>query len=88
MDAGAVFCKTRDDLGRYQARLAGQQSAGPNQRPDCRFIQDRTGIKILDHNGPAQTEVALSGADGEIGWTDAYLPTTPPSAVTTSVQNH
>jgi len=72
LDPGAVLCRTRGDLARYQARLVGDPDPDPSAPPpDCRRIQDRIQITILERHGPAQTKVTLSGGTPETGWTDS-----------------
>jgi hypothetical protein len=87
LEPGAVLCRTLEDLVRYQARLVRDQASDPSgPPPDCRRIQDRIQITILEHQGPARTKVALSGSTAETGWTDSYLPPTPPASAATTAR--
>ena len=73
LDPGAVLCKTEDDLDRRLDALSGGGDAGG---ADCRRVIAVTAIAIVTRRGPGRTEVQLS--DGSTGWTDAYLPASPP----------
>jgi hypothetical protein len=73
LDVGAVLCKSRDDLVRYQKRSA----AGSGPAPDCRIVATRTGVQILARDDPSHTKVALTDAPQQTGWTDVYLPAKP-----------
>lgn len=75
LDVGAVLCKTRDDLVRYQKRM----TAGAGPAPDCRIIATRTGVQILARDDPSHTRVALTDAPQQTGWTDVWLPATQPN---------
>lgn len=77
LDPGAVLCSTEDDLVRRAALMRGEQ-AGP---ADCRSISQPTAIQIVQRAGLGRTEVKLTGRD-ETGWTDAWLPPTPPPGTT------
>jgi hypothetical protein len=77
LNRGAVLCRSEDDLLRRAAVLSGEQ-AGP---ADCRPITASTAIQILQRAGPGRTEVKLT-VRGETGWTDAWLPATPPRGFT------
>ena len=79
LDPGAVLCRTEDDLARRAAILRGDQG-GP---ADCRPITMPTAIQIVHRAGPGRTEVQVSGHT-ETGWTDAWLPPTPPPGTTPS----
>lgn len=76
LDVGAILCQSRDDLIHYQAR--GTADAAPGPAPDCHVIEQPTGITILDRDGPSRTHVALTDSPDHTGWTDVYLPSTPP----------
>jgi hypothetical protein len=77
LDAGAILCKSRDDLVNYQKQVAaGAGGAGTGQKPDCRVVEESMAIHILDREGVARTEVAATGVAKQTGWTDAYLPST------------
>jgi hypothetical protein len=84
IDIGAILCKSRDDLVRHPMQIAaGPGVAVPRQAPDCRIIKEQTAIRILDRDGPSRTHVGLTDATKQTGWTDSYLPSTPPPAVAT-----
>ena len=73
LDPGAVICRSEDDLLHRAALLRGEP-AGP---ADCRQVTVPTAIQILHRAGPGRIEVKVTARD-EIGWTDAWLPGTPP----------
>lgn len=80
LDAGAVLCRTQEDL----ARLAANRTGGPGGGPaDCHVITRPTPIQIVHRAGLGRTEVTVTnpntGKPEETGWTDAWLPATPPS---------
>lgn len=77
LDPGAVICRSEDDLMHRAAMLRGEP-AGP---ADCRPITMPTAIQVLHRAGPGRTEVKLTARD-ETGWTDAWLPGTPPPGST------
>jgi hypothetical protein len=79
LEDGALLCKSRDDLVRYQTQIANGATAiiaGP--APDCHTIRKQTGIQILDHDGPSRTQIVTTDETKETGWTNSYLPSTPP----------
>ncbi len=82
LDPGAVFCRSPEDLTRFnalrQARLSGQAPPAEG-KIDCSVIQTATPITIVTREGPARTEVKLAKGDGKTGWTDMYLPTRAPA---------
>jgi hypothetical protein len=78
LDPGALFCKTESDLIRYQTELAGRQASRAAAPPKCRMIEETTGIIILDRPDLSRTKVELSTTTNQVGWTDAFLPATPP----------
>ena len=79
LEPGAVLCTSRDDLVRYQTRIAdGTSSATGEQGSRCNRIPKQVGIQILDRDGPSRTQIATIGASKQTGWTNAYLPSTPP----------
>ncbi|HEX3953066.1 MAG TPA: hypothetical protein VHW90_05805, partial [Stellaceae bacterium] len=61
LEDGALMCKSRDDLIRYQTQLAGGAAAAARQTADCHTIQKRTGIQILDRDGPSRTQIVTMG---------------------------
>jgi hypothetical protein len=81
LDTGAVLCKSRDDLLRYQARAVAGSDAGP--AADCHAIRQRTPIQILDRDGLSRTHVVSTDDAKQTGWTNAYLPITPPPTAST-----
>jgi len=87
LDTGAVLCRSRDDLLRYQARAVASSDGGA--APDCHAIRQRTPIQILDRDGPSHTHVVATGDAKQTGWTNAYLPATPPpSAAAGTAMKH
>jgi hypothetical protein len=82
LEDGALICKSRDDLVRYQTQMSnGASDATPGQAPDCHTIRKRTGIQILAHDGPSRTQIVTTDESKETGWTNSYLPSTPPPSV-------
>ena len=82
LENGAIICKSRDDLVRYQTQIAnGSSATTPGQPPDCHTIRKQTGIQILAHDGLSRTQIATTDESKETGWTDSYLPSTPPPSV-------
>ena len=77
LEAGAVLCKTRDDLVRYQKRGVAGSAAGA--APDCRIIGARAGVRVLVRDDPSHTQVALTDAPQQTGWTDVWLPSKAPN---------
>jgi hypothetical protein len=77
LDPGAVLCRTEDDLMRRAAIMRGETA----QPADCRPITQATAIQIVQRAGLGRTEVKLTARD-ETGWTDAWLPGTPPPGST------
>jgi hypothetical protein len=85
LDSGTVLCKSRDDLISFQTRAAAASSdSTTGSAPDCLIIQTRTAIKILDRDGPSRSHVISTDSTKQTGWTNAYLPATPPAGVTTT----
>jgi len=82
LENGALLCKSRDDLVRYQTQMAnGASGATAGQAPDCHTIRKRTGIQILARDGPSRTQIVTTDQSKETGWTNSYLPSTPPPSV-------
>ena len=73
LDQGAVLCRTEYNM---TARVSG----GATLSADCRIIARPTGIQILSRQGPGHTQVKLSAAGDETGWTDVWLPEKAPAA--------
>ena len=82
LEEGALICKSRDDLVRYQTQLAnGSNTTTLGQPPDCHTIRKQTGIQILAHDGPSRTQIFTTDGSKETWWTNSYLPSTPPPSV-------
>ena len=82
LEDGALICKSRDDLVRYQTQIVNGASAPTaGQTPDCHNIRKQTGIQILGHDGPSRTQIVTTDESKETGWTNSYLPSTPPPSV-------
>ena len=82
LEEGALICKSRDDLVRYQTQIANGSSATiPGQAPDCHTIRKQTGIQILAHDGLSRTQIVTTGEPKETWWTNSYLPSTPPPSL-------
>ena len=85
LDSGAILCKSRDDLVSFQTRAAaGPSDSAIGPAPDCLVIPTRTAIKILDRDGPSRSHVVSTDSTRQNGWTNAYLPATPPAGATTT----
>ena len=84
LEDGALICKSRDDLVRYQTGNSASATTTAGQAPDCHTISKRTGIQILDHDGPSRTQIVTTDESKETGWTNSYLPSTPPPSVARS----
>ena len=82
LEDGALLCKSRDDLVRYQTQIAnGASATTAGQALDCHNIRKQTGIQILDHDGPSRTQIVTTDESKETGWTNSYLPSAPPPSV-------
>jgi hypothetical protein len=79
LEVGALLCSSRDDLVRYQTKIADGASAEyARQASNCHPIVKQTGIQILDTDGPSRTQVVTTDEAKLTGWTNTYLPSTPP----------
>ena len=66
LEEGALICKSRDDLVRYQTQIAhGSSATTPGQAPDCHTIRKQTGIQILAHDGPSRTQIVTTDESKE-----------------------
>jgi hypothetical protein len=82
LEEGALICRSRDDLVKYQTQIAnGSSAAALAQAPDCRTIRKQMGIQILAHDGPSRTQIITGDEAKETWWTNSYLPSTPPPSV-------
>lgn len=82
LDAGAVLCRSEDDLSRLAQRRSGEAVDGP---VDCQVIRAATPITIVQRKGPGLTEVKPSTAQPmDSGWTDAWLPDKAPIRATSA----
>ena len=82
LEDGALICKSRDHLVRYQTQIAnGASATTAGQASDCHTIRKRTGIQILDHDGPSRTQIVTTDESKDTWWTNSYLPSTPPPSV-------
>jgi hypothetical protein len=82
LEEGALICKSRDELVRYQTQIAnGSSATTPGQAPDCHTIRKQTGIQILAHDGPSRTQIVTTDESKETWWTNSYLPSTPPPSI-------
>jgi hypothetical protein len=82
LENGALICKSRDDLVRYQTQFGnGPSPTRAGEASGCHTIQKQTGIQILGHDGPSRTQIATTDDAKETGWTNSYLPSTPPPSV-------
>src|SRR4051812_7675412 len=84
LDAGAVLCRSEDDLSRLARRRSGQPVDGP---VDCQVIRVATPITIVQRKTPGQTEVKPTGGQPwDDGWTDAWLPDKAPVTATSAAR--
>ncbi len=77
LDAGAVFCRTEDDLAMHSRVVAAKLDntpLDPMPRPECVIINQATPIDIVERAGLGKTEVRIKEATPKTGWTDAFLP--------------
>jgi hypothetical protein len=82
LEDGALICKSREDLVRYQTQIgSGAADATAGQAAGCHTIRKRTGIQILARDGPSRTQIVTTDESKETGWTNSYLPSTPPPSV-------
>jgi hypothetical protein len=82
LDVGALLCVSRDDLVRYQTTIAdGASAAYARQVSNCHPVEKQTGIQILDTDGPSRTQIVTTDEAKLTGWTNTYLPSTPPPSV-------
>ena len=79
LDAGAVFCRSEDDLERHAENMVARASGGETRSADCHAIAQPTGILILSREGPGRTQVKLKDPSAEVGWTDVWLPEKAPA---------
>jgi len=78
LDAGAVLCRTEDDLDRLAARRRGEPVAGPI---GCQILHGVTPIAIVQRKRLGRTEVrTIDPQAGGLGWTDVWLPERPSAA--------
>jgi hypothetical protein len=77
LDPGAVLCATEDDLVRRAEIMRGEQAGSA----DCRQITQPTAIHIVQRAGLGRTQVQING-HADTGWTDAWLPASPPPGST------
>jgi hypothetical protein len=80
LEGGALLCKSRDGLVKYQTDIGkGTGVIAAQLDTDCHSIRKQTGIQILDRDGPSRTQVVTTDDAKETGWTNTYLPDTPPN---------
>jgi hypothetical protein len=74
LDAGALLCRTEDDLQQHEvainARLDGKDAPEP---VGCRPVRTMTAVTVLDRHGLARTQVKVPGPPEQTGWTDAVV---------------
>ncbi|TPG57448.1 hypothetical protein EAH89_11000 [Roseomonas nepalensis] len=73
LDAGALLCRSLEDL-RRRAALQANPAAAAGPRPDCRTVPSSVPITVVSRVGPGATQVQLGTPGAETGWTDAWLP--------------
>jgi hypothetical protein len=77
LDAGAVLCRTEDDLDRLAARRRGDRVEGPI---GCQIMRAATPISIVQRKNAGKTEVKTTDPQaGGAGWTDVWLPEKAPA---------
>jgi hypothetical protein len=89
LEAGALICKSRDDLVRYQTQIANNPGATPTAGlpSACHTLSKQTGIQILERDGPSRTQIVTTDESKETGWTNSHLPSTPPPSVAKNVSS-
>jgi hypothetical protein len=80
LDAGAILCRTADDLDRHASNMIARVGGGDIQSADCHAIAQPTGVQIVSREGPGKTQVRLNGSGNTTGWTDVWLPDKAPAA--------
>jgi hypothetical protein len=82
LDAGAVLCRTEDDLSRLAARRRGDTVEGPI---GCQILHGATPVSIVQRKSPGKTEVRTTDPQaGGSGWTDVWLPEKAPGSSTSA----
>lgn len=77
LEAGAVLCRTEDDLDRLAARHRGESVGGPI---GCQILRATTPITVIQRKGTGRTEVRTNNPEaGGSGWTDVWLPERAPA---------
>lgn len=75
LEAGALLCRTEEDLQGHQAAVAARLDGHPTQEPGgCHRLSAVTAVSIVERHGPARTEVRLPDPAETVGWTDAVVP--------------
>ncbi len=77
IDEGGILCASRDALYKFQTR--SPKDATHDEQLECRSVLQKTGIRIIGHDGPSRTQVMTTDATRETGWTNAFLPANPPA---------
>jgi len=80
LDAGAILCRTEDDLDRHAANMIARVSGGDMQTADCHAVAQPIGVQIVSREGPGKTQVKLNGPGNTTGWTDVWLPDKAPAS--------
>ncbi len=84
LEAGAVLCRTEDDLDRLAARHRGESAGGPI---GCQIIRAATPITVIQRKSPGRTEVRTNNPEaGGSGWTDVWLPERAPPGSTSAAR--
>ena len=79
LDAGALLCGSEADLQQHQAAVLARFHGETAPEPQgCRHVRYMTPVTVVERHGLARTEVRLSGAAQQVGWTDAMISTRPP----------
>lgn len=76
LDIGAVFCQSQAGLIAH-ANLADANPDQPRFPSGCRPVVRMEPVTIVSRVPPGSTQVRLT-RDGEVGWTDAWLPVNGP----------
>nr|WP_294527448.1 hypothetical protein [uncultured Rhodopila sp.] len=84
LEAGAVLCRTEDDLDRLAARHRGEAVGGPI---GCQIMRASTPITVIQRKAQGRTEVRTNNPNaGGSGWTDVWLPERAPPGSTSAAR--
>ena len=74
LDAGALLCRTEEDLQQHEAAVSARLDGKDAPEPvGCRPVRFMTPVGVISRHGPARTQVRVPGPPEQIGWTDAVV---------------